>query len=221
MMHLEVLVEDQSGKRMLDEIIPKIIHGSHTFRVHAYKGIGRIPKGLKPTSEPAKRILLDQLPRLLQGYGVAFSKYPSGYSAHVAVVCDLDDRNLETFARQLRKTLEQCRKKPPTEFCLAIEEGEAWLLGDRAAIESAYPRASRKVLDAYVYDSICGTWETLANAVYPGGVAALKQNGSQAVGHEKFKWAETISPRIEVTRNASPSFINFSDRLEKLGFRRA
>jgi hypothetical protein len=221
MMHLEVLVEDQSGKRMLDAIIPKILHGSHTFRVHAYKGVGRIPKGLKPKSDPAKRILLDQLPRLLQGYGEAFSKYPKGYSAHVAVVCDLDDRNLEAFSRQLRKTLEQCRNKPSTEFCLAIEEGEAWLLGDRTAVGAAYPKANRKVLDAYVNDSICGTWETLANAVYPGGVVALRQNGWQAVGHEKYKWADAISPKIDITRSASPSFMNFSDRLEKIGFRRA
>jgi hypothetical protein len=218
-MHLEVLVEDHlSGKRMLDHMIPKIIDESHTFRVHAYKGIGRIPKGLKPQSEPAKRILLNQLPRLLEGYGEAFSNYPKGYTAHVAVVCDLDDRNLETFLRQLRKVLEQCGKKPPTEFCFAIEEGEAWLLGDRVAVEAAYPKANRKILNSYVQDSICGTWEILADAVHPGGSAALNQAGWQAVGHEKFKWAHAISPRIDTGRNASPSFTVFTGRLKKLGY---
>jgi len=75
-MHLEVLVEDQSGKKMLDALVPKIIDPAHTSRVHAYKGIGRIPKGLKAKSAPERRILMDQLPRLLQGYGNAFSKYP-------------------------------------------------------------------------------------------------------------------------------------------------
>jgi len=37
--------------------------------VRAYKGIGRLPKNLKGTSDPSKRILLDQLPKLLRGYG--------------------------------------------------------------------------------------------------------------------------------------------------------
>ena len=31
-MHFEVLVEDQSGKKILDILIPKIIGNQHTFR---------------------------------------------------------------------------------------------------------------------------------------------------------------------------------------------
>lgn len=41
----------------------------NTWRVHAYKGIGKIPKDIGKKANPAKRILLDQLPRLLRGYG--------------------------------------------------------------------------------------------------------------------------------------------------------
>lgn len=217
-MHLEVLVEDQSGKAMLDLLLPKLLKEEHSFRVHSYKGIGRVPKGLKPQSEPAKRILLDQLPRLLEGYGQAFSKHPKGYTAHVAVVCDLDNKNLKSFMQSLQKTLEACKKKPPTEFCIAIEEGEAWLLGDRTAVEAAYPKANRAVLKSYSYDSICGTWETLAEAVYPGGSSALKALGWQAVGHEKMKWATNISPNIQISRNQSPSFSRFCARLKALGY---
>ena len=40
-MHFEVLVEDQSGKKALDILIPKIIGDQHTFRVIEYRGIGR------------------------------------------------------------------------------------------------------------------------------------------------------------------------------------
>jgi hypothetical protein len=218
MMHLEVLVEDQSGKTMLDILLPKILSGEHTFRVHNYKGIGRIPKGLKAKSEPAKRILLDQLPRILEGYGKAFSKYPKGYRAHVAVICDLDKNNLKSFTRELQKSLDACKKKPPTEFCIAIEEGEAWLLGDRRAVETAYPRSNKGVLKSYVYDSICGTWEVLADAVYPGGATALKALGWQAIGHEKTKWANAISPNIDIGRNESPSFSNFCSRVKSLGY---
>jgi len=43
-MHFEILVEDQSGKKALDILVPKIIGDRHTFKIRAYKGIGRIPK---------------------------------------------------------------------------------------------------------------------------------------------------------------------------------
>ena len=48
---------------------------------------------------------------------------------------------------------------------MAIEEGEAWLLGDIPAIQSVYPNAKNAVLNGYENDSICGTWEKLADAV--------------------------------------------------------
>ena len=72
-MHFEILVEDQSGKKALDILVPKIIGDNHTFIVHSYKGIGRIPKNLAANGDANKRILLDQLPRLLQGYGNTFA----------------------------------------------------------------------------------------------------------------------------------------------------
>lgn len=74
-MHFEILVEDISGKKTLDILIPKIIdthNYKNTFKVISYKGIGRIPKNLNPKADPQKRQLLSQLPRLVQGYGNKF-----------------------------------------------------------------------------------------------------------------------------------------------------
>ena len=68
-MHFEILVEDQSGKKALNILVPKIIGNEHTFSIHPYKGIGRIPQNLGKNADASKRILLDQLPRLLRGYG--------------------------------------------------------------------------------------------------------------------------------------------------------
>lgn len=45
-MHFEILVEDLSGKKMLDILVPKIIGSAHTFKIHCYNGIGNIPKDL-------------------------------------------------------------------------------------------------------------------------------------------------------------------------------
>ncbi len=215
-MHLEILVEDQSGKKMLDILVPKIIGDAHTFNVHPYKGIGRIPKNLGNRRDASKRILLDQLPKLIRGYGRTFANYPNDYLAAVILVCDLDDKCLKAFRQELFNILNACNPKPETRFCIAIEEGEAWFLGDIPAVKAAYPKAKDAVLNAYVNDSICNTWELLADAVYVGGSSTLSTKGWQAVGAEKSQWAEKISPHMDVANNSSPSFVYFCTTLREL-----
>jgi hypothetical protein len=108
-MHIEVLTEDSSGKVLLEHLLPKLIGRNsepHSWRVTAYRGIGRIPPGMKG-GDPAKRILLDQLPRVLGGY----AKTP-GIDA-VVVVLDADDRDCVAFLAELRD-LAASRRTPPT-----------------------------------------------------------------------------------------------------------
>lgn len=217
-MHFEILVEDQSGKKALEILIPKIVGDDHTIRIHPYKGISRIPRNMRDTSDAAKRILLDNLPKLLKGYGKTFAGYPESYPAVVILVCDLDDKCLKVFRQELFGVLNQCNPKPETRFCIAIEEGEAWFLGDLNAVRAAYPRSRKNVLCAYINDSICGTWEVLADAVYPGGSPALIAWGWQAIGAEKSRWAEDIPPLMNIDQNASPSFCYFRDKLKELVF---
>ncbi len=212
-MHFEILVEDQSGKRMLDILVPRIIGDSHTFRVMGFRGIGRLPKGMKSNSEPRKRILLDQLPRLLRAYGQTFAHYPADYVATVFVVCDLDDRCLNAFRTDLLGLLHRCNPAPEAHFCIAVEEGEAWFLGDLNAIKSAYPNAKKLILKNYRNDSICGTWEMLADALYLGGSQALKAMGWKIVGREKSIWADQISPHMDIEQNDSASFCYFRDKM--------
>ena len=211
-MHFEILVEDQSGKKALDILVPKIIGADHTCRVHAYKGVGRIPKNMNAGVDASKRMLLNNLPRLLQGYGKSWTDYP----AAVFVVCDLDDKCFKRFRQELYAVLGACDPQPETRFCIAVEEGEAWLLGDTPAIKAAYPKAKNGVLTKYTNDSICGTWECLADAVYKGGSEALSAQGWQAVGAEKSQWAEKITPRMDAANNASPSFVYFRRKLLEL-----
>lgn len=215
-MHFEILVEDQSGKKMLDILVPKIIGMEHTFNVHPYKGIGRIPKDLRGKTDPWKRILLDQLPRVLAGHGNTFAKWPPNYQGAVIVICDLDDKCLKAFRQELLAILSRCNPKPETRFCIAIEEGEAWFLGDIPAIKSAYPKAKDASLNAYENDSICGTWEVLADAVYTGGSKTLSALGWQSVGLEKSKWADSITQHMDIEKNNSPSFCYFRSKLREL-----
>lgn len=217
-MHFEILIEDLSGRKMLEFLMPKILGKEHTFRIHSYRGIGRIPKKSASSVNAGRRILLNQLPRILRGYGNTKS-YAKASGAAVIVVCDLDDRCLKTLRAELHEVLNECDPMPETRFCIAIEEGEAWLLGDVPALRKAYPKAKDAVLKGYVNDSICGTWEILANAVFPGGVGALSSKGWQAVGAEKSTWAEKITPHMNVNDNASPSFAYFKGKILELAIR--
>ena len=99
---------------------------------------------------------------------------------------------------------------------MAIEEIEAWYLGDRSALTTAYPQAKLKALDSYVQDSVCGTWEVLANAIHPGGAVAVKRAGWPLPGQLKHEWAERIGPLMDIENNASPSFRKLRDSLRRL-----
>ena len=214
-MHFEILVEDASGKIALQSIVERILGPNgdiHSFRIIAYKGIGRLPKDLRGKTDPGKRILLDRLPGILRGYGKSLQTS----SDAVIVVVDLDRKDCRAFKRELLDVLNKCILAPTTLFRIAIEEGEAWLLGDRNAVVTAYPKARINVLDNYAQDSICETWELLADAIYPGGSAALKRAGWPMTGMTKCEWAKKITPHMDIDGNLSPSFRVFRDGLRRL-----
>ncbi len=213
-MHIEFIVEDSSGRDLLQILVAKLLgdHGNpHTWRIHGYKGIGRLPKGgLRPHSDPEKRILLDQLPRILRGLG----RTP-GVDA-IIVVLDVDRRDCKSFLDELNVVAERCGVRHITKFRLAIEEIESWYLGDEEALCSTYPNARRNVIHSYIQDSICGTWEILADAVIYGGRDLAKRQGGPHAGEYKHEWARRIGPRLDVNRNVSRSFQGFCKCIQKL-----
>ncbi len=214
-MHFEILVEDASGKIALKSILEKILGPNgqdHSYRIFSYKGVGHIPRNLEKEIDPKKRLLLDQLPKMLRAYG----KSLQDFDAAVVVVVDLDDKDCLVFKQEMLDILDDCNPQPTTLFRIAIEEGEAWLLGDRNAVKIAYPRAKEQVLRGYVQDSICGTWEKLADAVYPGGSQKLKQLGWPHTGQVKCEWAKNIAPRLDVAANLSRSFQVFRNGIRNL-----
>ena len=213
-MHFEVLVEDRSGSIVVNKVLEKILgqnNTDHSWRIHAYRGVGRIPRNLKRAPDPTKRLLLNHLPMLLGGYGKSLR-----HSAAVLIVVDLDDRDCLSFKRELINVLHACIPPPNVKFRIAIEEVEAWLLGDRRAVKTAYPGAKNAVLNRYVQDSICGTWEVLADAVYRGGSGRLRKAGYPQAGRAKSEWAMRIADHMDVDRNRSKSFQVFRDAVRYL-----
>lgn len=214
-MHFEILVEDQSGAIALGHILEKILGTSgtdHSWRIHNFLGIGHLPKDLSPKTYSSKKLLLTRLPQLLQGYG----KSLCNMDAAVIIVVDLDNNNCLEFKQQLMTVLQQCNPQPQALFRIAIEESEAWLLGDRYAVQRAYPKAKENILDEYEQDSICGTWEKLADAIYSGGAKELNKRGGPHTGRMKCEWADNIAPHINIETNRSRSFQVFRDGIRNL-----
>ena len=213
-MHFEVLAEDGSGKKFLDFILEKILGkngGDHSWTIHPHKGLGVLPRNLNRPPNPHHLQLLELLPSRLQAYG---NSLPA--SSAVLVVVDLDDKDCLTFKQELLNELHNCNPQPTTLFRIAIEEIEAWLLGDRAAVKVAYPHAKDSVLNGYVQDSICGTWEVLADAIDPRGSRRLRRANHHERGKTKGQWADQIAPHMDVNQNQSKSFQVFRDGVKNL-----
>ncbi|MDD2724399.1 MAG: DUF4276 family protein [Methylovulum sp.] len=216
-MHFEILVEGQCENTALSILMPKIIgeyRQPHTWNIRPHRGIGKLPEN--PAAEPNKndQTLLHNLPAKLKSYGIEQNP-----NLVVLVLVDLDDKaDCIAFKNQLLALLDYCEIKPRTLFRIAVEELEAWFLGDAAALKSAYPDVRQDILDNYVQDSQIGTWELLAEAIHLGGIDALllKNKRSPLVLEEKRKWAKEISRHLNVDQNQSPSFCCFRDGLRRM-----
>lgn len=209
-MHYQFLIEDQSGASLIKIIMNKVAeeYPSTTFDIKSFKGIGGFTK--KNTVKETKTgKLLNDLATYLRG----FNKRLQYFSAAIVVVLDNDDNDPVLFKKTLESVAAQNMITVDHVFCLAVEEMEAWLLGDENAILSAYPNARIGALHNYVQDSICGTWETLADVVYKGGQQALKKQHFSTRGKVKNEWANNIGTYLDLRNNQSPSFNSFMSEI--------
>ena len=213
-MHFQFLTEDRSGECFIEQFMKKILqnHSDVTYNCHCFHGIGGFNPKLN-AKEAKTGKLLNDLAIYLRG----FDKSLQGIHAVILVIDDNDDKDTDVFFEELENVANDSLVLMDRVFCIAVEELEAWLLGDEHAVLQAYPAAKIPVLRAYQQDSICGTWETLANAVYKGGYAKmLKDNPSyQARGKIKCEWAESIGACLDIHNNKSPSFQRFVHEIEK------
>ena len=81
---------------------------------------------------------------------------------------------------------------------LAVEETEAFYLGDLKALKKAFPRADMATARRYVPDSVVDTWELFGRIVHDGG-------------GNKVAWAEAMGPVLttKASQSRSPSFKGF------------
>ena len=210
----QFLVEDMSGAALIDEIMKILLNGKTDIEYDCkfFHGIGGF-SWKKNAKETKTGKLLNDLPQYLRGFNRSLQYTPSV----LVIVLDNDTKNTELFYQELYALAEDSKITMDYVFCVAVEEMEAWLLGDESAILAAYPKAKLNALHAYQQDSICGTWEVMAEVVYPGGYQKFEKDCSTYAekGRYKCEWAANIGQYMVLNHNKSPSFQHFLIEITK------
>ncbi|MFD2785086.1 DUF4276 family protein [Hymenobacter rubripertinctus] len=200
-MHLEILLEEPSAEVALNILLPKLLPPDTTWNCYPHRG---------------KTDLFQRLPGRLKTYARQLPHQPD---LRVIILMDAD-----TDCRRRKAELEQVvanvglltktSAAPHEPFRiitrLAIQELEAWFLGDREAIQAAYPRVRPQHFSGLPQnpDTIADTWETLWRV--------LREGKYYLAGKAKVEWAETIAPHLDPARNTSASFQYFRQGLARL-----
>jgi PII-like signaling protein len=177
------------------------------YRMLSYKGIGGFKKGSNARNTKAEQLLTD-LPKRIKAFD-AMLRHKT--DAVLFIIVDNDQRDAAHFQEELDEIARREAIMIDHVFCIAVEEIEAWLLGDFEAIKAGYPKLVDRITSKhsnYKQDSICGTWEVLADMLNRKGLGDfLKQNPTVFdVGRCKSEWAENIGKHINIRNNVSPSF---------------
>jgi hypothetical protein len=193
---LHILVEGPSEEAFLKRWFQRFLP-QHALFVIPHRGKGRLPGQPEAKPNPRREGLLDQLPAKLRAYGRALDPTTD----RVLVLLDLDSDSCLDLKGRLLALLDSCDPKPVVLFRIAIEEMEAFYLGDPAAIRRAFPQAKLRRMKGYVQDSICGTWEVFRQVI-------------DATIEDKPLWAEKMGIHLGVewkgrNANRSESFRQF------------
>jgi Domain of unknown function (DUF4276) len=189
-MTIHVLVEGPSERAFLEPWSARLLRG-HSVRVHPHQGKGTLPSNPSVRPDPRLRGLLDQLPAKLRGFAASLDPENDG----VVVLVDADDDDATELVASITKTARECAAAMNVTVHLAVEETEAFYLGDLRALEKVFPDADMRAARAYKPDSICNTWELFGRIVRDGG-------------GNKVAWAEAMGKvvTISASESRSPSF---------------
>jgi len=189
-MTIHILVEGPSERVLLEKWSSRLAMGQ-PVRLHPHQGKGSLPDDVSAVVAKHRRGLLDQLPAKLRGFSSSLD--PNDDS--VVVLVDADDEDVPSLRARISAAIEQVAPSMRVLVRIAVEETEAFYLGDLRALKAAFPAADMARARAYQPDSICGTWELFGSIVGDGG-------------GNKVAWAEEMAPVLTTKANESrsPSF---------------
>ena len=190
-MHIEFLVEEPSAEAFFAEFLPKIVAGGTTWKLIAFQG---------------KTDLLANLTKRLKGYAAWL---PNDW--RIVVLVDEDRGDCSKLKHQLEdaaKAAGMITKSRSTDGAfavlnrIAVEELEAWFLGDVEGLCTAYPGVPSSLGSREIFrdpDAVPGgSWEALERV--------LQRAGHFRGGIGKIELARTMAMHLEPSRNRSRSF---------------
>lgn len=217
----EILVEDRSGMVIASSLInqefelfcQKAKEEKNDFKYHLsyrpHRGVGKIPQNWHKKITLEQSSLLDMLPAKCRAYSRALNS-----KKDILIVCfDADYHNPKELHEGVQGICSYFLKDFHCVIGIAQEELEAWLLGDKEAVKQAYPNYNQEILNQYIQDSVCGTWETLCNTIEGNKAQEIIESDYKITGRYKAEWAEKISQYLDCRRNISPSYKLFRQSL--------
>ena len=194
-MRLEILVEELSAEAALRALLPKIVGAEVGFEIRVFRG---------------KADLLDKLPRRLAGY----AGWIHEADTRIVVLLDRDDNDCAVLKQRLEQMASaaglptRAMATSPEQVLflprIAVEELEAWFLGDVPALRKVFPRVPGSLAQRVPFrdpDAVTNTWEALERL--------LRRHGYQTTGLRKVETATAIAPHMDVEANRSVSFTVF------------
>lgn len=129
MIHLEILLEEDSIKPVLDHILSELDPDENllTRRFHVHHG---------------KKKLLKMLPKLLKGYSNWILK-PENEDYHILIIVDQDQDDCVELKNQI---LDYCREYNllnRTKVRIPVTMIESWYFGDPNALELTFPKLKK------------------------------------------------------------------------------
>jgi hypothetical protein len=199
-MTIHILVEGPSERAFLEPWVSRLLP-EQRIHVHPHQGKGSLPRRIDAQPDRNARSLLAQLPAKLR----SFAAFLNSDVDSVLILLDADSDNVTVMGNEIAKVARQCSPNLKVGITFAIEETEAFYLGDLRALESAYPDADFEMARAYTPDSIVGTWELFGKIVGDDG-------------GNKVAWAEAMGPRLatQPAHSRSPSFRGLIRKLHSL-----
>lgn len=202
-MRVEFLVEEPSAKAALEQLLPRLLPAGCLARVRAFEGW---------------QDLLSDLPKLLQGYHRRILREGEADLRVVVLlggdgICTRRKADLEARAAAaglLTKTTAPLGQPFQVLNRIAVQELEAWWLGDREAIMAAYPGVKLHHFKGLARDP--------DQPLKPSEAlwSVLKQGRYFLSGKRKTQWATDISQHLDPARNTSASFRCFREGLAGL-----
>jgi hypothetical protein len=200
-MHIEFLLEEPSAEAALNQLLPRLLPAGDTWHCVPHRG---------------KDQLLLRLPGLLKNYARRLAQEPE---LRVVLLMDADadcrkvKAQLEAIvaaAGLFTKTSAASGQSFRVLTRLAVSELEAWFLGDREAIQAAYPRVHAHHFKGLPRDpdTIRDAWEALHRVLQKGGYYPASK--------AKVEWAECIAQHLDPAQNDSASFRYFCAGLAAL-----